>query len=123
MGWVGAGGEATERHPVGHAGPITKTLSARQWAYQPPFHTSLINWEDWEEDEGMGKGASLYQPSKCQRMGRAPHHHHHRHPFYWLHGSGVKTGPKSFPCVQTLSALGGVSAIMDRPHLSNICHK
>lgn len=72
MGWVDAGGEGTEHHPVGHNGPITKTLSARQWAYQPPFHTSLINWEEWEDDEGKGKGASLYQPSKCQRMGQAP---------------------------------------------------
>lgn len=66
MGWVDAGGEGTEHHPVGHYGPITKTLSARQWAYQPPFHTSLINWEEWEEEEGKGKGTSLYQPSKCQ---------------------------------------------------------
>lgn len=72
MGWVDAGGEGTEHHPVGHYGPITKTLSARQWAYQPPFHTSLINWEEWEEEEGKGKGTSLYQPSKCQRMGQAP---------------------------------------------------
>lgn len=71
MAWVDAGGEGTERHPVGHYGPITKTLSARQWAYQPSFHTSLINWEEWEEEEGKGKGMSLYQPSKCQRMGQA----------------------------------------------------
>lgn len=62
--WVDAGGE---HHPVGHCGPITKTLSARQWAYQPPFHTSLINWEEWEEEEGKEKGMSLYQPSKCQK--------------------------------------------------------
>lgn len=52
-------------HAVGHAGPITKTLSGRQWPYQPAFHTSLINWEDWEEDGVDGgvvmveKGASL----------------------------------------------------------------
>lgn len=52
-------GEGTEHHPVGHYGPITKTLSARQWPYQPPFHTSLINWEEWEEEEGKGKGYVL----------------------------------------------------------------
>lgn len=72
MGWVDAGGEGTEPHPVGHYGPITKTLSARQWAYQPPFHTSLINWEEWEDEEGKGKGASLYQPSRCQGMAQEP---------------------------------------------------
>lgn len=59
------------RYPVGHYGPITKTLSARQWAYQPPFQTSLINWEEWEEEEGKNKGMSLYQPSKCQGMGQS----------------------------------------------------
>lgn len=53
------GGRCRRRgsHAVGHAGPITKTLSARQWPYQPAFHTSLINWEDWEEDGGDGRGA------------------------------------------------------------------
>lgn len=30
MGWVDARGRGTEYHPVGHYGPITKTLSARQ---------------------------------------------------------------------------------------------
>lgn len=69
-GCVDVGGEGTERHPVGHCGPITKTLSARQWAYQPPFHTSLINWEEWEEEERMGKGKSLHQPSKCHKWVR-----------------------------------------------------
>ena len=72
MGWVAAWGEGTEHHPVGHCGPITKTLSAIQWAYQPPFHTSLINWEKWEEVEGRGKGMSLYQPSKCQKRSQGP---------------------------------------------------
>lgn len=72
MAWVDAAREGTVHHPVGHYGPITKTLSARQWAYQPPFYTSLINWEEWEEEEGKRKGTSLYQPSKCQRMDQAP---------------------------------------------------
>lgn len=71
MGWVGAGGKGTEHHPVGHCRPITKTLSARQWAYQPPFHTSMINWEEWEAEKGKGKGTSLYQPSKCQKRAQA----------------------------------------------------
>lgn len=70
MGQDDAKGEGTEQHPVGHYGPITGTLSARQWAYQPPFHTSLINWEEWEGEEGKGKGTSLYQPTKCQRTGQ-----------------------------------------------------
>lgn len=62
-------------HAVGHAGPITKTLSARQWPYQPAFHTRLINWEDWEEDgvdggDG-GKGCVLVTSSlKWQRAGQ-----------------------------------------------------
>ena len=28
-------------------------------AYQPPFHTSLINWEEWEGKGGEGKGHVL----------------------------------------------------------------
>lgn len=50
--WDGMRQKERGRHPVGHYGPITKTLSARQWAYQPSFHTSLINWEEWEDEEG-----------------------------------------------------------------------
>lgn len=68
---TGCGSRRGDDHPVGHYGPITKTLSARQWAYQPSFHTSLINWEEWEEEEEKGKGVSLDQPGKCQGTGQA----------------------------------------------------
>lgn len=58
------GGRCRRRgsHAVGHAGPITKTLSARQWPYQPAFHTSLINWEDWEEDGRAAGGGERVRP-------------------------------------------------------------
>lgn len=71
---TGWGRRRGDDYPVGHYGPITKTLSARQWAYQPSFHTSLINWEEWGKEKGKGKGVSLFRPSKCQGNGQALAH-------------------------------------------------